>query len=132
MTYIYYANEYTEAGNILHQQLQGAFKISWLNRCRTIAELSKRLHEPLYDVCAAVLLIDDRKELAEILTLRDILWDVKVIIIFSRHANISTMESLALRPRFVTWTDADPSHVVDVLGNMMKFEHNKKVVKATS
>ncbi|MFA6411087.1 MAG: hypothetical protein WCW53_00215 [Syntrophales bacterium] len=132
MTYIYYANEGTEAGKILYQTLQSAFTKSWMKRCRTLAELSKKLHEPIYDVCAAILLIYDRKELEEILCLKDILWDIKVIIIFSDQTNISTMEALALRPRFLTWTDADLSQVVDVLGNMMKCKPGRKVAIVTS
>jgi hypothetical protein len=132
MTYIYYANKNSEAGEILNQMLQKAFKKSWMKRCRTLAELSKRLHEPISDIGAAALLIDDRKELEEILSLKDILWDIKVIIIFSGQANISTMEALALRPRFFTWTDADLSHVVDVLGNMMKCKPGRKAAIVTS
>jgi hypothetical protein len=79
-----------------------------------------------------VLLINDRKELEEILSLKNILWDIKVIIIFSGQANISTMEALALRPRFLTWTDADLSQVVDVLGNMMKCKPGRKVAIVNS
>lgn len=132
MNYIYYANNNTEAGKILQQMLQSAFTKRWMKRCRTIAELSKRLHEPIHHVCAAVLLINDRKELEEILSLKNILWDIKVIIIFSGQANISTMEALALRPRFLTWTDADLSQVVDVLGNMMKCKPGRKVAIVNS
>jgi len=132
MTYIYYAKENTEAAKILHQALQSAFRKSWMKRCRTLAELTKRLHEPIYDVCAVILLIDDRKELEEILYLRDILWDIKVIIIFPGQSNISTMEALAFRPRFLTWTDADLSQVVDVLGKMMRCEPGGKIAIATS
>lgn len=132
MTYIYYANEYTEAGKILYRRLQSAFKKSWMKRCKTSIELSRKLHEPLYDVCAAVLLINDRKELAEILTLRDMLWDIKVIVILTNHVDISQTEVLTLRPRFLAWTDADLSHVVDILGNMMKHKPNRKVAAVTS
>jgi len=124
MTYIYYANGYTEAGKILHQMLQSAFKKSWMKRCRTLDELTKRLHEPLYNISAAVLMINDRKEFEEILSLKDILWNIKLIIIISSHADISQINVHVLRPRFLTWTDtdADSSHVVDVLGNIMKCE----------
>jgi hypothetical protein len=132
MTYIHYANNKSEAGKILYQTLQRAFKKSWMKRCRTFAELSKRLHEPLYDVCAAVLLINDRKELAEILSLKDILLDIKLIIIFSSQAAISSLEVMTLRPRFLTWTDADLSQVVEVLGSMMKREADWRRVTGIS
>lgn len=120
MTYIYYANKHSEAGKILQQELNSAFRKSWMKRCRTITELSKQLHEPIFGVTAAILLINSRNELEEMLSLKDILWDIKLIIIFSSQANISQMEVLTLRPRFLTWTDADLSQVVNVLDNMMK------------
>jgi hypothetical protein len=132
MTYIYYANGHTEAGKILHHMLQSAFKKSWMKRCRTLGELTKRLHDPLYNISAAVLLIDDRKEFGEILSLKDILWDIKLITIISSHADISQANVEVLRPRFLTWTDtdADSSNVVDILGNIMKCEPGRKVATA--
>jgi len=126
MTYIYYANEYSEAGEILNQTLQSAFSKSIMKRCRTIAELTKRLHEPIYDISASVLLIDSRIELEGIIALQDILWDIKLITILSSRANLSQKEVTTLRPRFLTWTDADFSQVVEVLGNMMKYRPEKK------
>jgi len=132
MTYIYYANKYTDAGKTLHQKLCSAFGKSWMKRCRTFAEFSKRLHGPLHDVSAVVLLISNRKEWEAVLSVKDILWDIKVIIIFSSHADISQVEILALRPRFLTWTDSDLSNVVDVLGNIMKYESGRKFATETS
>lgn len=122
MTYIYYSNKYTDSGETMHKKLCSAFNKSWMQRCRTLDELSKRLHGPLYNVSAAILLINDRKELEVILSLKDILWDIKVIIIFSSHTDVSPLEITELRPRFITWTDSDLSHVIDVLGRIMKCE----------
>jgi hypothetical protein len=122
MIYIFYANGKSAAGKALHRMLQRAFKKEWMRRCGTLAELSQKLHEPLYDVCAAVLLIDDRNALAEILPLRDILQDIQLIIIFSGRDDISLADVMTLRPRFVTWMDADLSEVAGVLRNMMKRE----------
>ncbi|MGV8056855.1 MAG: hypothetical protein AB2L12_02290 [Smithellaceae bacterium] len=132
MTYLYYANKYTDAGKIMQQKLSSAFDKSWMKRCRTIAEFSMKLHESLRDVRAAIVLIDNLEELKGILALKDILWEIKVIIIFSSQANISPMEVLALRPRFLTWTDSDLSQVVYVLGKMIKYEPYEKTATATS
>jgi hypothetical protein len=126
MTYIYYANKYSEAGEMFHQTLQSAFRKSSMERCRTIGELTKRLYKSIYDISAVILLIDDRTELEAILSLKDVLWDVKLIIILSSQANFSPLEVLTLRPRFFTWTESDFSQVVDVLGNMMGCKPEKK------
>jgi hypothetical protein len=130
MTYIYYANEYSEAGEILNQMLQSAFSKRRMKRCRTIAELTKRLHEPVYDVSVVVLLIENSIELEQIIALKDVLWDIKLITILSSQASLSQKELLTLRPRFMTWTDSDFSHVVEVLGNMMKCRPERKVAIA--
>lgn len=120
MSYIYFANSYSEEGEILHQTLLSAFSKSIMTRCRSIAELTKRVHEPIYNVSASVLLIDDPIELEGIIALRDILWDIKLITILSSRADLSQKDVTTLRPRFLTWTDADFSQVVEVLGNIMK------------
>ena len=130
MTYIYYANEYSEEGEMLNQTLLSAFSKSRMKRCRTIAELTKRLHEPIYDISAAVLLIDNRTDLEGMIALQDILWDIKLITILSSHTDLSQKEVTTLRPRFLTWTDADFSQVVEVLGNMMKCRPEKKIATA--
>jgi hypothetical protein len=132
MAYIYYANKYADDGNLLQQKLCSAFDKSWMKRCKTISEFSKKMHEPLHDVSAVVLLIDNRKELERILSLKDILWEIKLIIVFSSQSNIAQMEVMALRPRFLTWMDTDLSQVVDVLGNMMKCKPYGKIAAATS
>jgi hypothetical protein len=96
-----------------------------MKRCKTLPELTTSLHEPIADVCAAILLITDRNELDAILALNDILLDIKLIIIFSGETDISQAEVIPLRPSFMSrTTDIDFAHVMEVLKNIVKNEIN--------
>lgn len=119
MAYIYYAGKHTDDGN-LQQKLCSVFGAPLMKRCETLSEFSRRLHEPLHDVQAAVVLINDREELKNILSWKDILWEIKLIVIFSSKSDITQAEVMALRPRFLTWTNNDLTQVVNVLKKMMQ------------
>ena len=120
MTYIYYANRDTEGEGILRYMFYSAVDKSWMKRCTSLAELSKTLYESLLTIGAVVLIIDNREELEDILSLKDVLSGINVIVILSSQANISPRAVLPLRPRFLTWTDSDLSNVVHLLERMIK------------
>lgn len=119
MAYIYYAAKRTDDGN-LQKMLCTVFGKPLMKKCETLSEFSKLLHGPLHDVLAAVILMNNRKELKSILSWRDILWEMKLIIVFSGESDITQAEVMALHPRFLTWSNNDLVQVVNVLGKMMK------------
>jgi len=131
MAYIYYAAKRTDDGN-LQKMLCTVFGKPLMKKCETLSEFSKLLHGPLHDVLAAVVLMNNRKELKSILSWRDILWEMKLIIVFSGESDITQAEVMALHPRFLTWSNNDLVQVVNVLGKMMKADPVERIQRQSS
>ena len=87
--------------------------------CHSVGELSARLGMPFSNVKVAVLFAVTRTEIMQILTLGDLMADVKSIIILADDDRDTMMKAHTLRPRYITWLDSDFSNVVSVLRNMV-------------
>ena len=87
--------------------------------CHSIRELSARLSRPFSNVKVAVLFAVTRTEIMQILSLGDLMADVKSIIILADDDRDTMMKAHTLRPRYITWLDSDFSNVVSVLRNMV-------------
>ena len=99
--------------------LQTAIPEKKFEICHSIGELSARLGMPFSNVKVAVLFAVTRTEIMQILTLGDLMADVKSIIILADDDRDTMMKAHTLRPRYITWLDSDFSNVVSVLRNMV-------------
>ncbi len=86
----------------------------------TIDTLGKRLHRPSYNIAVAVLLISGREELRDVLSIRHLFDNIKIILILPDRKNETIVIGHKLRPRFLSYTDSDFIDVVVVLENMLK------------
>lgn len=86
---------------------------------RSLGELSARLRQLCSNVRVAVLFAISRKELMGILSLGDLMADVKSILVLADDDRDTIMKAHTLRPRYVTWIDTDLRHIVSVLRNMV-------------
>jgi hypothetical protein len=87
--------------------------------CHSTGELSTRLRKPRSNVKVAVLFALSREEIIRILSLGDLMADVKSILILADDDRDTIMKAHTLRPRYVTWVDTDFRHIVNVLRNMV-------------
>ncbi len=87
--------------------------------CHSVGELSARLGMPLSNVKVAVLFAATRAEIMQILSLGDLIADVKSIVVLADDDRDTMMKAHTLRPRYITWLDSDFSNVVSVLKNMV-------------
>jgi hypothetical protein len=99
--------------------LKMAFPKKKFEICRSTGELSARLREPHSNVRVAVLFALDREEIMRILSLGDLMADVKSILVLADDDRDTIMKAHTLRPRYVTWVDTDFRHIVNVLRNMV-------------
>lgn len=83
--------------------------------CRTVEDLSLKLMRPLDEMLALVLLIAYEKDLTEILTLQEVLHNLRIILIISEAQRCPVDRVHALRPRFVAYADEDLAAVAVVL-----------------
>jgi hypothetical protein len=86
--------------------------------CRSVNELSRRLRQPVFGPTVALLLASSKAELQDILSIRDLLGDAKIILIVP-DANPDTLaKGHTLKPRFLTYSESDFIDVIAVLKRM--------------
>lgn len=88
--------------------------------CRSIRALSKELRQPVVDTTIAILLASSREDLQDILSVRDLLWNTKVILIVPDADPETVAKGHTLRPRFLSDYDNYFLNVADVLGLMKR------------
>ena len=86
----------------------------------TIDTLGKRLSRPSYNIAVAVLLISSREELRDVLSIRHLFDNIKIVLILPDRKNETIVIGHKLRPRFLSYTDSDFIDVAVVLENMLK------------
>jgi len=86
---------------------------------RSIGELSARLGMPFSNVNVAALFALSRAEIMRILSIGDLMADVKSVLILADDDRDTMMKAHTLRPRYITWLDSDFSNAVNVLKNMV-------------
>jgi hypothetical protein len=87
--------------------------------CHSIGEMSARLGMPFSNVKVAVLFALSRAEIMRVMSLGNLMDDVKSILILEDDDRDMIMKAHTLRPRYITWLDSDFSNVVSVLKNMV-------------
>ena len=85
----------------------------------TIDTLGQRLHQPSYNIAVAVLLISGREELRDVLSIRHLFDNIKIILILPDRKNKTIVIGHKLRPRFLSYTDGDFKDVAAVLKKML-------------
>jgi hypothetical protein len=87
-----------------------------LETCRNFHIFSERLHQPLPDSVVFVLQICSREELMDILPLRELLHDRRIILVLPDSEPETVSLGHILRPRFITYGDSDYMDVSAILG----------------
>jgi hypothetical protein len=98
---------------------------------RTVDSFSKRLRQPRKDADIAVLLASSKVELnyLNLISLRNLLWDMKTIVILPDSNPDAVAKGHILRPRFLSYCDGDFQDVAAVLSRMIEnLETDKKII----
>ena len=82
---------------------------------RSIETLSNRLRQCAHDLSIAVLHAARREDLANILSIRDLLRDVRIILILPDREASTVAKGHMLRPRFLSYADGGLTDVFSVL-----------------
>jgi hypothetical protein len=90
---------------------------------QTINSLSRRLRQPRYDLAVAVLLASSKQDLLELLSIRHLLDDLRVILLLPDREKDTIAKGHTLRPRFLTYADSDLLDVAVVLSKMLRNSH---------
>jgi hypothetical protein len=121
MNILYYATETEGSGERLQRVIETLVPEETREVYRTIDSLSSRLCQPKdYYLTIAVLLAASRKDLADILSIHDLLCDIRIILILPDRENDTIAWGHSLQPRYLSYIDSDFTDVAAVLGKMMR------------
>ena len=96
----------------------------------TIDTLCKRLSRSSYNIAIAVLQISSKEELRDLLSIRHLFDNIKIILILPDRKNETVVLGHKLRPRFLSCTDGDFKDIAAVLKKMLTvFDFNSKKLR---
>ena len=118
MNLLFYKTTNNEPGKHLRKVISTLVPEEQTEIYTTIDSLSFRLRRPKYDVALAVLLAASRAEFLDILSLRDLLRDVRIILILPDRKRETITKGHTLYPRYLSYADGDFKDVAAVLEKM--------------
>jgi len=87
---------------------------------RTIDDFSQRLRQPVLKQRIVILMLNSPKELEDVLSIRELLEDAKIILIVPDTNPATLARGHILRPRFLSDGRSDFVDVAAVLGRMIR------------
>jgi hypothetical protein len=121
MILIYYTNKNKHVGQRLQHVINIAIPKEPTQVTRSLQSLSRHLHIEAASLKAVVLLTASGKELFEILSIRDLLNDIKIILILPDSKRETVLEGHKLYPRFTTYLDSNFDDVAAVLTKLVMY-----------
>jgi hypothetical protein len=122
---LYMPNEDTIGARLLRMIERSAIN-SKIEIYRRIHSLIQRLREPTYDIDVFFLMIANKKQLSRILSIKELLLDLKTVLILPDRAHDTISSGHELYPRYISFIDGNFKDIGEVLRNMIKNKHRKK------
>jgi hypothetical protein len=123
MQLLIYAASFNPIARDLRKRIQSIGPETWTGTtfCTSLMALDKQLRKPLGPSSIGIMIPSDDDELADLIGMRHLLRDMRVILILPPGARPDMGHTLAhmLRPRFITRTDENLDEVTAVLRKMM-------------
>jgi len=114
--------------NRLHRQVESCNQGYDIETFNSVAHLSRRFCQPRakWRETIVVLLAADRKDLANLLSIRDLLDDVRIILVLPDDKKETVSAGHLLRPRYISYADGKFEDVAAVLRKTKeRFGRNK-------
>jgi hypothetical protein len=114
-----YAPDMCKSGKRLRKVIEALVSKEDTESYRTIEGLTFRLRQPRHNPFIAVLLAASREELSDILSLSDLLCDIRIMLVLPDREPVTIAKGHTLRPRFVTYADSDFVEMAAVLSKVL-------------
>ncbi|MBF0496916.1 MAG: hypothetical protein HQK58_10155 [Deltaproteobacteria bacterium] len=115
MNMLFYAKTDDGLAGRLRSEIETLIPKPDLEICRTMDGLSRRLRQPLKDLSLGIVFTDSKEDLLGLLLIRDLLLDIKMILILPNREDNTVAVGHALYPRFMSYTDGGLQDVVEVV-----------------
>jgi hypothetical protein len=109
-----------QSGNILVKIIKTDLPEVEIVVYRTIDDLSQGLRQTIEDSGVAILLVSDQEDLKNILSIRYLFQDIRIILLLPNKATETVALAHQLRPRFLTHIHSDFTEITAVLKKMLK------------
>ncbi|MBN1547944.1 MAG: hypothetical protein JW902_14935 [Syntrophaceae bacterium] len=129
MAIILYLPDYEEKGEALLQHMAVELPQRNIEIYRIFPDLCRRLLQPLSDVRVAVLFCMTKNDFLEILSLGDLLLELKIILILPDDDRDTIIKAHNLRPRYLSWVDQNYLDIGAVLRRMVELYDPPQVVE---
>ncbi|MCX7635859.1 MAG: hypothetical protein N2Z74_09000 [Syntrophales bacterium] len=93
-----------------------------LENYQTMSALLKRLQQPLPDSMIFVLLLSDQEEISTLLEYGEYFHHHRLLLVLVDDDPTTVAQGYAMRPRYLTFVDADLIDISAVLGKMIQAE----------
>jgi len=118
MGLLFYAASKNGAGKRLERMIEGLVPQEDIEIFLTIESFSQRLQQFRGDIYLMVILTTTTDELWEVFLIRNLLFDIPLILILPDRKPDTIAKGHKLRPRFITYADGDFSEFAPVLEKM--------------
>ncbi len=119
MKLIFYCADPNDFSAGLLDQIGSLVPAERLVACRSFAELQSSLLRSAYDLFAAVLVVSSRDDLGDLLSIREFLTSIRVILVLPDCEQETVSKGHDFKPRFLTWPAWDSCEVIAVLRKML-------------
>ena len=116
---IFYSTRRGKPGERLLKIIQTVVPGKETKICRDIDALSKVLQQPRITEAIAILHAAGRSELPDIFSLRELLWNIKLILVLPNSSTDTVAKGHGLGPRFISYHDGNFQDVAAVLKRMI-------------
>lgn len=128
MNILLYANEKVTAANRLQNVIEAFVNKADIDIYRTLSSFALRLRRSKYNVDVIVLLAASKKEFLNLLSLRNLLDGIRIILILPDRKPETISKGHKLYPRFVSFADDNFEDVGAVLGKMLEHINEKQKI----
>jgi hypothetical protein len=126
MSVLLYANRKDGAGGQLEVTLREQGTIKRIQVYRSIATLAPRLRRLNAADVVTVLVAETRPELFDLLTLQHLVKDFRLILLLPDRDKATVSAGHLLRPRFVSYVDANLEPVVAVVTGLLEIDRRRR------
>lgn len=125
MSLLFYRPLQNTAATKLQEIIENEFSGEGLKIFHSIRGFAERLRQSSRCNCAAVLLAESMSDLKELFTLKNLLTDIRIIIVLPDRSDEAVSMGYKFRPRFLSYMDSDFSDVAVVLKNIVQLMEKK-------
>ncbi len=120
MKLVIYAHPFDGTARKVLHRLRKQYEGSNCVYLPALDDVATYLREPSHLDELLVLMPKDRRELDDLVAIGDLMRDTKLVLVLPEDDPGINERSHLMRPRFVTYTDCDPSHLVLVVDRLLE------------